>query len=104
MKTTTFEKQATVALLAIMQHSVDHDLSVPMSIDVASRDQSIRLRVATGHAEWIRSLVVDAEDNEDGQLPGFVRTSWQVRLPETGVRFDLVTYREFPALLKVGGA
>lgn len=101
MDTETFSKQASVAILAIAQHTVEHQLTVPMSIDVDSRDQSIRIRVAGGHEQWLNTLCIDDEVNEPGSVATFLRTAWSVRLPESGVRFELVTYRQRPILTAV---
>lgn len=96
-KQKNFTKQAPAALLAIMQHAVDHGLSAPWAIDVSPGDQAIRLRLmGREHAAWVQTLVVVDEHNEKHDRPGWLRTSWVVQLPDTGVRFDIVTYREQP--------
>lgn len=97
MKQEQFRKQAPVALLAITQHMVDNGLSAPWSIDVSPGDQAIRIRLmGTEHQAWIETLTVLEEHNEDHDRPNWLRTSWSVQLPVTGVVFDIVTYREQP--------
>lgn len=97
MKQEQFRKQAPVALLAIMQHMVEHNLSAPWSIDVSPGDQAIRIRLmGTDHQAWLRTLTLVEEHNEDHDRPGWLRTAWVVQLPATGVVFDIVTYREQP--------
>lgn len=98
MKQETFRKQAPVALLAIMQHAVDHNLSAPFSIDVSPGDSSIRIRLmGAEHEAWMSTLNVLEENNEDHDRVGWVRTAWVVQLPATGVVFDIVSFREAPA-------
>lgn len=91
-------RQLPVALLAIMQHAVDNNLSAPWSIDTSPGDQAIRVRLmGREHQVWIDTLTLLEEHNEEtDQGPGMVRTSWHVQLPATGVVFDIVAYREVP--------
>lgn len=93
-----FAKQANVALLAIFQHAVDHGLSSPLSIDLYRATQKVSIRLYSGHEDWIQSVVVLEEDNEKVGTGPSMRTAWTVQLPESGVVFDLVTYREQPLM------
>lgn len=90
-------KHAPLAIIAILQHQLAHDLSTPWAIDISPGDSSVRIRLmGREHAAWMATLVVVEENNEETPEPGFLRTSWRVRLPDTGVEFDIVTYREQP--------
>lgn len=105
MKTTTksetFTKQVPVALAAIGQHMHDHQLPVPLSINFDADLQTITVRlVGSGvdaHQQWLTTLVVDEESNES--IAGFndlIRSAWSVKLPDLGIRFELVAYRLTP--------
>lgn len=93
-----FTRQANVALLAIFQHAVDHGLPSPLSLDLYASRQQISLRVPGGHDEWLQSLVIIREQNEETHRARYFRTAWTVQLPDTGVVFTLVAYREQPLM------
>ena len=103
MKQETFDKQARIAMHAITGHMIDHDLPVPMEIEPRPDEQIIRiyLRGLATHDEWLNSVDVDRENNEyrtprPGELEPFFRTTWTVRLPDLGVRLELVGSRPLP--------
>jgi hypothetical protein len=102
MDTKTFNKQYPLALQALGLHMQVHDLLVPASIDVieyhhfATMPATRAIRVRLPHLPdqqdaWIASVAVDGTDVEEVEL-GF-RTTWSVRLPDTGFRFELVGLR-----------
>lgn len=101
-----FTKQVPVAIAAIGQHIHEHSLPLPLSIDVHPERDLLTVRligVRSGAAEaWLCTLVLDGEVNE--LVAGFrdqYRTAWSVRLPATGVQFELVAYRAAPFLSAV---
>lgn len=113
MDTETFTKLVPIALNAITTHMVDHDLPAPMSIDVLPSEQVIRIRLIGGieaQDSWVNSVCIDDEVNEvldspvlkviTGNAAG-LRTAWSVRLPDSGVTFELVAYRQAPILTAV---
>lgn len=96
-KRENFSKQANAAVLAIMQHAVDHDLPPVLSVDVYRGVGRVNVRVAEGHEAWLNSLMVLGEQNESAErvAPAWWRTDFQVQLP-VGVVFDLIVYRGQP--------
>lgn len=113
METETFSKQTPIALHAITGHMVEHNLSAPMSIDILPGEQVIRIRLGGGvvaQDAWINSVCIDDEVNEvidspvlksiTGNSAG-IRTAWSVRLPDSGVTFEVVAYRLAPVLTAV---
>jgi hypothetical protein len=102
MNAETFQAQYPLALQALGLHMQAHDLPVPTSVDVieyhhfATRQPSRAIRVRLPHLPdqqdaWIASVAVDGTDVEEVEF-GF-RTTWSVRLPDTGFRFELVGLR-----------
>lgn len=93
----TFAKQANAAVAAIMAHAIEHRLPTIMSIDVYQGAQQLNVRVHEGYDRWLNSLVLVTETNEPAALGnGWWRSEWTVQLPDTGVSFNLIAYREQP--------
>lgn len=106
IKQDSFDQQAAIALSALGQHIHSNQLRAPMSIDIYDREQLIRVRVAQDAAEaWLTSVLIDAEENEPATLPGVIRTTWSVRLPEMSlIVFELVALRPAPPMLQAVSA
>lgn len=106
IKKDTFLKQVPIAIAAIGQHMHEHQLPVPLSIDIYPDREVISVRIigsgVNAHRAWLDSLLVEDEQNES--VAGFsdqLRTAWLVRLPDMGIRFELVAYRARPFLAAV---
>lgn len=101
METTTFHKQYPIALAAIAEHMSAHELVAPLDIFVVDefRDgrmaKAIRLHLGGQHTHeaWLESVIVDGVSTEPTDAGHGVRHEWFVRLPESGIRLQLVGYR-----------
>lgn len=93
----TFQRQLPLALQALGLHMEAHHLPTFWSIDVRDNQVFVHLRRGA-HKPWTESVVIDAERNEERHPGGVeaIRTEWDVRLPETGFRFTLVSYQAQP--------
>lgn len=92
-----FAKQANAAVLTIMQHAVTRKLPPILSIDIYQGAQQVNVRVHDGYEAWLNSLVIVEEKNEAAaSRTGWWRSEWQAQLPDTGVTFNLIAYREAP--------
>lgn len=113
MNTETFAKQYPIALAAIAEHITSHGLPAPLDILTVdelrgggSMGHAIRLHLAGQHTHqpWLDTVEVDAVETEpmDSGLGG-VRHQWTVRLPDTGIRLQLVGYQHtvFASMLGV---
>jgi hypothetical protein len=106
MDTQTFQKQYPLALAALATHMTTHNLAAPLDIFVVDEhhagrlEKVIRLHLAGEHTQpaWIASVVIDDEDNEPMAGGLGTRTRWDVRLPDSGFRFQLVGYRHHPLM------
>lgn len=102
MKTETFNSQAPIAIAAIGAHMVERNLPAPMSIDIYSEQQSIRVMLVGGpdaQRAWLDSVEILDEKVSDIEHPAVgIRSAWTVRLPDLGIRFELVGYRAAPFL------
>lgn len=103
METTTFQKQYPLAMIALGEHMQAHHLPAPTAVDIVEyghfgqqpTTHTIRLRLPfAGDVAWVNSVIIDHEDTVEVDL-GF-RTTWSVRLPNTGFRFQLVALRAHP--------
>lgn len=106
--TETFQAQYPLALIALGEHIAAHQLPAPLDIFVLDEYREGRLTKVIRlhlpgqhtHAAWVSSVHVDAEHQEPADAGNGVRTQWDVRLPETGFRFQLVgfTHRQLSAV------
>ncbi len=102
MKTSTekFNKQVPVAIAALGQHMFDHDLPIPMSIEIREEDEQIIVRVPSegAQAAWLRTVQVESEVNvgSGDDRDDWVRTTWAVRLPSLGIACTLSGWRRVP--------
>lgn len=98
--TETFQRQYPLALIALGEHIAAHQLPAPLDIFVLDeyRDgrltKVIRLHLPGQHthAAWVSSVDVDTRTDEPADNGHGVRTQWDVRLPDTGFRFQLVGF------------
>lgn len=97
----TFQRQYPLALIALGEHIAAHQLPAPVDIYVVDEvrdgvlNRIIRLYLPnqTTHQAWLDSVHVDGQQDEPADSGLGVRTEWYVRLPETGIRFQLLGYR-----------
>src|SRR5690349_21127161 len=81
------------AVIAVMQHLIDHGLSAPL--DVVPARHAVRVFAPTGtYDAWRDSVTVDEESCEDlaAGLHGIgpcVRWESTGRLPDSGVRIEI---------------
>lgn len=97
MKQETFQKQAPIAVIAIMGHAIASQLPIDNAhISIDRHDQKIDVVLfgltAEDHAQWLASLHVEVDESEVTHPSGRARTTWKASLPDTGIRFTLVTY------------
>lgn len=99
----TFSKQFPIALVALGQHMAKHQLPAPLDIEVDQHTGIIRLVLVgfSTHEQWLNSVHVDEENNAyqlppTGALEPYFRTTWDVRLPDTGIRLQLRGSRPLP--------
>lgn len=103
MDTETFSKQYPIALEAIAAHIRENHLPAPLSIEshLTNRQIVVVLAGYSTHPAWLSSVAIDAEDNEyraphAGTFEPYFRTTWDVRLPDTGLRVALRGSRPLP--------
>lgn len=105
MFTETFTKQYPIALQMIGLHIQEHDLPCPTGIEVDDHPrEQIEVRLGWNPDAldaWLDTVVVDDEHNvlrepRDGILEPYFSTRFDVRLPNTGLRFVLVALRDLP--------
>jgi hypothetical protein len=91
-----FLAQAAIAVQAIATHAVDRGLPVPSDISTHTDEQVVRVRfLLPSHRDaWLMSVCIDGESNVEHRLG--VVTTWVVRLPDTGVRFEMRGFRAVP--------
>lgn len=85
------------ALLAIATHVHEHQLPAPREITrpVFGPD-GITVHVdRAAHIVWLQSLLIDTQTNRhiDSVDTGVIHSTWEARLPDTGVRITLSTIR-----------
>ena len=97
----TFTKQVPIAIAALGQHMHEHQLPNPIDIEINAAQQRIRVRVPDEQAQtqWINTLILDGEENEPWMGPVWIKTTWQVRLPDLGIRFEIRGLRRKPDAL-----
>lgn len=101
MNTETFQNQYPIALTAIAVHIQTFGLPAPLDIFVVDEiregrmGKAIRLHLPGRHSHqaWVDSVDVDEEKVEPGGVGCSTRHEWFVRLPDTGIRLQLVGYR-----------
>lgn len=100
MTTATTERQAPVALLAVVQHINDHDLGAPLSIfpPINGAPYFCLTVVSTSLTAWLESgFVPDRLEREEkpGRIAGRVweRLQYDGTLQPHGIRVQLVTRR-----------
>lgn len=106
--TETFTRQYPIALAAIAAHIQDRGLPAPIDIYIVDelRDgrttKTIRMHLSGEHTHqpWLDSVHVDGVQTEPGLGGRGLRHQWFVRLPDTGIRLQLVGFR-FEALTAV---
>lgn len=98
-----FSKQFPIAMIALGKHMQRHQLPAPLDIEVDQHTSTIRLVLLGNHSheEWLNSVHVDDEHNlyelpPTGELEPFFRTTWDVRLPDSGIRVQLRGSRPLP--------
>lgn len=98
MKTETFTKQVPIALEALGRHMIEHQLPIPIDIEIRHVDQTIRVRVPDEDAQvaWVNTVAIDGETNEPWMGPVWIKTTWQVRLPDSGIGFEIRGLRRNP--------
>lgn len=105
-KAETFTKQVPIALVALGQHIQEHGLQNPDTVDIYEAEHRIVVRVFKGPQAlqaWLNTVAIDNEVNQRVRVGSAeqTRTTWTVRLPNLGIRFDLVTLRTEPFLSAV---
>lgn len=98
--TEAFARQYPLALIALGEHIAAHHLPAPLDIFVLDEYRNgrmvkaIRLHLPGQHTHtaWIDSVAVDDKHEEPADAGHGVRTQWDVRLPDTGFRFQLVGF------------
>lgn len=98
----TIERTASLAILNIAQHAVDHGLTIS-SIDVplpCQIDQGLLVRVfRTSLDAWLDSIEVDGEPAIDTSLqPGLEVVTYRGRVPSPlgEIRVSIMALRETP--------
>lgn len=107
MNTEMFSKQVPILLEALGIHMREHDLPLPLDIDIDEHAEVVTLRVASAHSaqqRWIDTLVVDSEVDTASRVmgPAWVSTRWMVRLPNLGLRFAITGHRVSDAAALAG--
>lgn len=87
--------QANTALIAILNHAIEHDLPAAHTVTLPSAygDQHITLYLATADdaaGAWTDTVIIDVEHVDHmGKPHDWERVMLECRLPATGVRFRL---------------
>lgn len=92
----TFAAQYPIALAALANHMLGHQLPPLHEIHQDGQDIVLRLSGGVGLVDaWIASVDVVEENSEvvDFGKDLGLRSVWKVRLPDTGIRFTIIGYR-----------
>lgn len=101
----------TIAARALLDHIETHDLPFPDDLypDLLGGPPRLVVRVhGNDAAAWAASVAIDSETNERvAPAPGSnaprYRTSWMVRLPDTGTRVEVLTTRPMSLVEMLAG-
>lgn len=97
----SFQRHYPIALKALAEHMLEHNLPAPSDIYTAEvlvdgrRVQAIRVHLHGEHTHlpWVSSVGVDATETEPVDGGRGLRVEWYVRLPGSGIQFRLVGHR-----------